>query len=70
MEFCEGGDLSQTLKSQFGRPLKEDKIWKYFILMTMGLEYIHKRKILHRDMKTMNVFLHHDDVINFILISK
>lgn len=31
----------------------------------MGLEYIHKRKILHRDMKTMNVFLHKDDVINF-----
>ncbi len=40
-----------------GRPVKEEKIWKFFIEMTIGLEAIHKKKILHRDIKTMNVFL-------------
>ncbi|KRX10221.1 Protein kinase-like domain [Pseudocohnilembus persalinus] len=62
MEYCEGGDVNQVIKQQFGRPLKEERIWKFFIQMTQGLEYIHKRKILHRDIKTMNMFLQKDEV--------
>ena len=57
MEFCEKGDLGQVLKAQMGRLLPETKIWKYFIQMCFGLEYIHNKKILHRDIKSMNVFL-------------
>lgn len=63
MEFCEGGDLSQFLKSQLGRPLKEEKLWKFIIQMCQGLEYIHKKKILHRDIKTMNIFISKDEQI-------
>lgn len=29
----------------------------------MGLDYIHKKKILHRDIKTMNVFLDKNGLI-------
>jgi NIMA (never in mitosis gene a)-related kinase len=57
MEYCSGGDLCVLLKQQFGRPLPENKIWKYFIEICLALEYIHRKKILHRDIKTMNVFL-------------
>lgn len=61
MEFCDKGDLSKILKVQMGRLLPESKIWKYFIQMCFGLEYIHSKKILHRDIKSMNVFLAKED---------
>ena len=40
-----------------GRPLEEAKIWRLLIQMCIGLEYLHKKKVLHRDIKTMNMFL-------------
>jgi NIMA (never in mitosis gene a)-related kinase 1/4/5 len=61
MEFCDKGDLSQSIRSQMGRLINENKIWKYFIQMCLGLEFIHSKKILHRDIKSMNVFLVRDD---------
>lgn len=57
MEFCSGGDLSQLMKSQLGKPLAEESVWKYSLQIMMGLRDLHKKKILHRDIKTMNVFL-------------
>ena len=60
MEFCENGDLAQLLKVQHGQFLEEDTIWKYFIEVCLALLYLHNRKILHRDIKTMNVFLSKD----------
>lgn len=63
MEFCEGGDLANLLKLQGGRPVPESKIWKFFIQMCLGLNYIHSKKILHRDIKAMNVFLTKDEEV-------
>ena len=63
MEYCENGDLGKMLKQQMGRQLKESKIWKFFIEMSLGLNYLHMNKILHRDIKTINMFLGKDDKI-------
>lgn len=63
MEFCDGGDISGFIRSQLGRCLSENKIWKFFIQMCLGLNYIHKKKILHRDIKTMNIFLTKDETV-------
>ena len=46
-----------------GRPVSEAKIWKFFIEMVLGLNYLHSNKILHRDIKTINMFLTKDDKI-------
>ena len=45
------------------RPLEEKKIWKFFIEMCLGLRYLHQNKILHRDIKTTNMFLGKEDKI-------
>lgn len=63
MEFCEGGDLSYFLRMQNKKYLKEEKIWRFFIQICMGLEYIHKNKILHRDIKTLNIFLLKNEMV-------
>jgi len=46
-----------------GRALPEPRIWKFFIEMCMGMQYLHANKILHRDIKTINMFLTKDDKI-------
>lgn len=59
MEFCDGGDLRRFLEAQMktGRKIKEDLIWKLFIEISIGLGYLHKKKVLHRDLKALNIFL-------------
>ncbi len=65
MEYCDAGDLSQYLNRNMtvGKYLPEDKIWKYFIQMALGISHIHYRKILHRDIKSMNMFMNKEDKI-------
>lgn len=57
LEFMDGGDLGQYLKKLDGKLLDEDKIWDFFIQTCLGIQYLHTRKILHRDLKTINLFL-------------
>ena len=62
MEYCDGGDLGQFInKNKKTRYLlKEDLIWNIFIKITIGLATLHKSKILHRDLKTLNIFTTHN----------
>ena len=59
MEYCDGGDLSEFLNKNKKTKylLKEELIWKIFIKITIGLATLHKAKILHRDLKTLNIFM-------------
>jgi NIMA (never in mitosis gene a)-related kinase len=59
MEYCDGGDLDDFIKEKKkkGNLLEENLIWKIFIKITIGLADIHKLNILHRDLKTLNIFL-------------
>ncbi|XP_063432164.1 uncharacterized protein LOC134714658 [Mytilus trossulus] len=56
-EYCDSGDLSDALEKQRGRALPEDQIVNWFGQICRALKYLHIRNILHRDIKTQNVFL-------------
>lgn len=59
MEYCENGDLSKYLqRSKLKKKhLEEKTIWSFFIQICLGLAFIHGKKILHRDLKSLNIFL-------------
>eukprot|EP01135_Chromosphaera_perkinsii_P003240 Nk52_evm15s239 gene=Nk52_evmTU15s239 len=46
--------------------LPEHKIWKYMRDLIMGLEYLHRLHIVHRDIKPDNLLLSEDDVLKII----
>jgi len=65
MEFASGGDLQCLIRKQAlaGKFLSEERLWKWMIQLTQGLQHAHARRILHRDIKASNVFLDaHDNI--------
>ena len=62
MEYCQNGDLSSFINDckKKNKILPENQIWQFFIEMSLGLSYMHYHKILHRDLKTLNIFLTKD----------
>ena len=59
MSHCDRGDLQRLMTQQAknGRMLGEEEVWSLFLQILLGLHYIHSKHILHRDIKTANVFL-------------
>ncbi|KAI8811737.1 kinase-like domain-containing protein [Cladochytrium replicatum] len=57
MEYADGGTLSEYISSQ-AIPLPEDEILQMFAQLCLAIHYIHTHmKILHRDLKTNNIFI-------------
>lgn len=65
MEYCDGGDLDQRLKKfrELGSPVGEGLVIDWASQMALALQYLHARKILHRDLKASNVFLTSSGVV-------
>ncbi|CAF3443277.1 unnamed protein product [Rotaria socialis] len=60
MDYCDGGDLHSRIKAQRGILFNEDQILDWFVQITLALKHVHDRKVLHRDIKSQNVFLTSD----------
>ena len=62
MEYADEGDLFQkiTLYKKLHTTFDENDVWKIFIQITKGLHDLHEYNILHRDLKSANVFLFRD----------
>ena len=56
-EFADGGDLGQKIEQQKKQPFPESQILDYITQICLALQHIHKKKIIHRDLKSGNVFL-------------
>lgn len=59
MDYAEGGDLfnrvAKTRKA--GQSFAESQIVIWFTQAALALKHIHERKVLHRDLKSQNLFL-------------
>ncbi|CAD8184192.1 unnamed protein product [Paramecium pentaurelia] len=62
MEYAEGGDLQKLLKDykEKRKSLKENTIWQMSRELTQAIQHLHENNIIHRDIKTLNVFLTKD----------
>ncbi|XP_045394599.1 serine/threonine-protein kinase Nek11 isoform X5 [Lemur catta] len=58
-EYCEGRDLDCKIQEykEAGKIFPENQIIEWFIQLLLGVDYMHERRILHRDLKSKNIFL-------------
>ena len=58
MEYADAGDLSHLVAThkKTHAPIAETEIWKVIASMLTGLDALHSRGIMHRDLKSANIF--------------
>ena len=66
MEYADNGDLQGHMKKQIDAAKKsggdveywsQDKVLNWFTQICLGVKHVHDRKILHRDIKSQNIFV-------------
>lgn len=59
------GDLAFHIKRRRAKSeyFTETEIMNYFVQLCLSLDYVHGKKVLHRDIKSQNVFLTKNNTI-------
>jgi len=59
MEYCEHGDIYSFLQDakKSHKVPEEARLVEWFIQVTLALQALHHKRIMHRDLKTQNIFL-------------
>ena len=62
LEFADGGDLTSKIKQNLKvkSRFKEIDVWSFAFQLLRGLQKMHSHKILHRDIKSANIFFSKD----------
>ncbi|ORC86959.1 protein kinase [Trypanosoma theileri] len=55
LEYCNGGDLEDYLSRAF--PFTENQLISMFAQLLLGLDHIHLKHLIHRDIKLQNLLL-------------
>lgn len=64
MEYCNGGELSKALEkyqSKYGCSFPEEIVQHLMRQIISAFQYIHKLKIIHRDIKLDNILLNYEN---------
>ncbi|KAK7099445.1 uncharacterized protein [Littorina saxatilis] len=64
-DYCDGGSLSDRIQEALSKntTLPEKQIMQWFIQIVMAVQFIHSKRVLHRDLKSENVFLTKNNVV-------
>jgi NIMA (never in mitosis gene a)-related kinase len=59
MEHADGGDLTAAVKRRAASGMKwpENEVMRIFVQICLALKHVHEHNILHRDLKSQNIFL-------------
>ena len=57
MEYMDGGDLLDAIKSEKSNYMNEDKARQYFQQIISAVNYLHNKNIIHRDLKPENILI-------------
>eukprot|EP00746_Dinoflagellata_sp_MGD_P025829 gnl/MRDRNA2_/MRDRNA2_160843_c0_seq1.p1 gnl/MRDRNA2_/MRDRNA2_160843_c0~~gnl/MRDRNA2_/MRDRNA2_160843_c0_seq1.p1 ORF type:complete len:436 (-),score=88.01 gnl/MRDRNA2_/MRDRNA2_160843_c0_seq1:6-1313(-) len=65
MEYCNAGDLCTAIKRRKRQHARyhERDVMAIFVQLSLALQHLHKKHVLHRDLKTANVFLNQNGVV-------
>lgn len=65
MEYADGGSLAQKIQNCViqGKQFSTDDILRYMAQITLGVMAMHSKNILHRDIKTQNIFITQKDIL-------
>ncbi|KAJ8290465.1 hypothetical protein GJAV_G00013180 [Gymnothorax javanicus] len=57
LEYCNGGNLYDKINHQKGKLFSEETVIWYLYQIASAVAHIHNVGVLHRDIKTLNIFL-------------
>ena len=57
MDYADGGDLQSKIKDQKGALFSENQILDWFVQICLAIKHVHDKRILHRDLKSQNIFM-------------
>ena len=63
MAYCDGGDMYNKIRAEKNKNFTECQVLDWLTELCLALHYLHGKLILHRDLKTQNIFIRHGRLV-------